>query len=92
MPDNSREAIALLDRAIEAEPQYGRAHALLAWCHSREIVYLWSTNQQEKFFSGAQTAIDATANLINYDPTALAAVGAVISQCMDASPRGPPPM
>ena len=50
---DNREAIALLDRAIEAEPQYGRAHALLAWCHSREIVYLWSTNQQEKSSAGA---------------------------------------
>ena len=33
-------AIALLRKAIATCSDYGRAHALLAWCHSQDMVYL----------------------------------------------------
>ena len=83
---DNREAIAILRKVIETDPLYGRAHALLAWCHSRDIVYLWSADY-EASLKRACAAIDAAANLIGDDPTALAAVGAVISQCLDDLPR-----
>jgi len=83
--DNT-EAIAILGKVVEADPLYGRAHALLAWCHSRDIVYLWSKDYKGSL-KRAGAAIDAAANLIGDDPTALAAVGAVISQCLDDLPR-----
>ena len=33
MADEAAKAIPLLQRALEADPDYIRAHALLAWCH-----------------------------------------------------------
>ena len=83
---DNRDAIAILDRVIETDPQYGRAHALLAWCHSREVVYLWATDHEVSLRRACES-IDAAAGLIGDDPTALAAVGAVISQCLDDLPR-----
>ncbi|MCC7428042.1 MAG: hypothetical protein IT557_14165 [Alphaproteobacteria bacterium] len=80
------EAIALLESAIEADPHYGRAHALLAWCHSQDVVYLWSSDP-EASRQAASRATDATAGLIDDDPVALAAVGAAISQCLEDLPR-----
>ncbi len=35
--EGNRQAIALLKEAIAIDPDYGRAHALLAWCHSQEV-------------------------------------------------------
>jgi len=78
----NRQAIAMLEKAIAAEPGYGRAHALLAWCHSQDVVYLWSADP-EKSRCDARAAVDAAAPLIGDDPTALAAVGAAVSQCLD---------
>lgn len=75
-------AIAMLRQAVEAEPAYGRAHALLAWCHAQSVVYLW-TNDLEADRRAAAQAVEAAAPLIADDPTALAAVGAAISQCLD---------
>jgi TolB-like protein/Flp pilus assembly protein TadD len=80
--EDNRQAIALLEKAIAAEPGYGRAHALLAWCHSENVVYLWSADP-EKSRRAARAAVDAAAALIEDDPIALAAVGAAISQCLD---------
>jgi len=80
------EAIALLESAIEADPHYGRAHALLAWCHSQNVVYLWSSDP-EASRQAARRSIDATAGLIDDDPVALAAVGAASSQCLEDLPR-----
>jgi adenylate cyclase len=37
MPEEAQKAIPLLQRALAAEPDYGLAHALLAWCF--EVVY-----------------------------------------------------
>lgn len=78
----NRQAIDLLGRALAADPSTARAHALLAWCHSQDVVYLWSANP-EKSRDAARAAVDAAAGLIADDPTAMAAVGAAISQCLD---------
>lgn len=78
--ENAR-AIALLKHAIAADPRYGRAHALLAWCHSQNVVYLWTADPEGER-QGARAAIDAAADLIGDDPTAMTAAGAALSQCL----------
>ena len=83
--DNA-QAIAILSNAIATCSDYGRAHALLAWCHSQDQVYLWSANPEASRASAGR-AVDAAAPLIGDDPTALAAVGAAISQSLDDLPR-----
>lgn len=83
--DNA-QAIAILGTAIATCSDYGRAHALLAWCHSQDQVYLWSANPEASRAS-ARRAVDAAAPLIGDDPTALAAVGAALSQSLDDLPR-----
>jgi adenylate cyclase len=34
-PDDSREALRLLDQALRLEPTYAAAHAIAAWCHEQ---------------------------------------------------------
>jgi TolB-like protein/Flp pilus assembly protein TadD len=79
-------AIALLRKAIATCSDYGRAHALLAWCHSQDVVYLWSADLQASRID-AERAIEAAAALVGDDPTALTAIGAAISQCLEDLPR-----
>ena len=38
MPHDAEEALALLDRAIELEPDYAAAHAMIAWCHEQRFL------------------------------------------------------
>jgi TolB-like protein/Tfp pilus assembly protein PilF len=78
----NREAIRLLRRSIELDPDYARAHALLAWCLTQEIVYFWSTDPGEDR-DLALRAIEAAIPCIDDDPTAMAAIGAALSQCGD---------
>jgi TolB-like protein/Flp pilus assembly protein TadD len=72
------EAIAILADALRIDPQYGRAHALLAWCHALKVTYLW-TADPEREVAAARRAIDAAMGLIDDDPTALTAAGAATS-------------
>jgi DNA-binding SARP family transcriptional activator len=78
----NREAIRLLRRSVELDPSYARAHALLAWCLTQEIVYFWSSDPGEDRDRALQT-IDASIRSIDDDPTAMAAIGAALSQCGD---------
>jgi hypothetical protein len=45
-PEGNRQAIALLREAIAIDPDYGRAHALIAWCHAQDVDYLWSSDPE----------------------------------------------
>lgn len=38
MPPDADKALALLDRAIELEPDYAAVHALIAWCHEQRYL------------------------------------------------------
>jgi tetratricopeptide (TPR) repeat protein len=76
------EAIPNLISALRIDPAYGRAHALLAWCHALKVTYLWAPDIAPEIIK-AQGAIDAAAGLIDDDPTALTAVGAATSFCGD---------
>lgn len=75
------QAILLLRQAIEADPAYGRAHALLAWGHSQYVIYLWTKDAAADRRAAARAVEDAI-GLIANDPTALAAAGAALSQCL----------
>ncbi len=79
--DTNNQAIELLQKAIAIDPAYGRAHALLAWCHASKAAYLW-TDQPERELEKARTAVEA-AGSIGDDPTALTAAGSAMSMCGD---------
>jgi len=76
------EAIPILLDALRIDPKYGRAHALLAWCHALNATYLWIT-EPEREVEAARRAVDATAGRIDEDPTALTAAGAATGFCGD---------
>jgi TolB-like protein len=76
------EAIPILQDALRIDPNYGRANALLAWCHALNATYLW-TAEPEREVAAARRAVDATTGLIDDDPTALTAVGAATGFCGD---------
>lgn len=78
----NKQAIPLLKEAITIDSTYGRAHALLAWCYAQNISYVW-TKEPEREFERALKAIEAAADAINDDPTALTAAGGALSQCGD---------
>lgn len=75
--DTNDLAIELLKKAITVDPAYGRAHALLAWCHASNAVFLWA-EQPESELEKAVAAVEA-AGSIGDDPTALTAAGAALS-------------
>jgi TolB-like protein len=83
----NREAISLLREAIANDPSYGRAHALLAWCHSQEVVYFWSSDPEHDR-KCAISAVEAASDGIDDDPTALAAAGAALHQCGELDRAG----
>jgi TolB-like protein len=76
------EAIPILQDALRIDPKYGRAHALLAWCHAINATHLWTADPQCEV-AAALRAIDATTGLIDDDPTALTAAGAARGLCGD---------
>ena len=76
------EAITILQDALRIDPTYGRARALLAWCHALNATYLW-TAEPEREVAAARRAVDATTGLIDDDPTALTAAGAAAGLCGD---------
>ncbi|CDX62684.1 putative adenylate cyclase [Mesorhizobium plurifarium] len=79
--DTNYQAIELLKKATAVDPAYGRAHALLAWCHASNAAYLWA-EQPESELEKARAAVEA-AGSIGDDPTALAAAGSALSMCGD---------
>lgn len=82
----NRAAIALLNQAIAIDPEYGRAYALLAWCHSQNIVYLWSLNSEHER-EAVRQAIGKAAPLIGDDPLAMTAIGAALYQGLNENAR-----
>src|SRR5205085_490100 len=76
------EAIPVLAGALRVDPEYGRAHALLAWCHALNATYLWVA-EPEREVDAARRAVNAATGRIDDDPTALTAAGAAIGFCGD---------
>jgi TolB-like protein/Tfp pilus assembly protein PilF len=82
----NREAIAFLNQAIAVDKHYGRAYALLAWCHSQNVVYLWSADAEAERRL-IRKAIDIAAPIIGDDPLAMTALGAAMSQSLGEHDR-----
>lgn len=76
------EAITLLQDAIRSDSTYGRAHALLAWCHAVKATYVWAAAPEAEH-AMALAAVEAASAAIEDDPTALTAAGAAVSLCGD---------
>ncbi len=76
------EAIPILQAAIQADPHYGRALALLAWCYALRLTYLWTT-EVDREVNEVRELVDKALGLIDDDPTALTAAGAAAGLCGD---------
>jgi TolB-like protein len=76
MPQDADEALALLERAIEFEPDYAAAHAMIAWCHEQR--YLRGGLQEETKEAAVHHARTAIA-LGSDDAAALATAAFVIA-------------
>ncbi|UVC14293.1 BTAD domain-containing putative transcriptional regulator [Mesorhizobium onobrychidis] len=78
--EDNRRAISLLEQAITTDPDYGRAHALLAWGHSQNVVYLWASDPAtERALALAEA--EKASRLTSNDPMALTAIGAALTMC-----------
>ena len=78
MPEDADKALPLLGKAIELEPDYAAAHAIIAWCH--EARYLRGGMQEETRIAALRHARLATAGGSD-DAAALATAGFVIAVC-----------
>jgi adenylate cyclase len=78
MPEDADKALPLLGKAIELEPDYAAAHAIIAWCH--EARYLRGGMQEETRLAALHHARVAIAGGSD-DPAALATAGFVIAVC-----------
>ncbi len=74
--DEATKALALLDKALEIDPDYPLALALAAWCHAQRSIYNWVDDidtTKAKSLANAEKA----ANLSADDPLILAILGTV---------------
>jgi adenylate cyclase len=77
MPEDADKALPLLGKAIELEPDYAAAHAIIAWCH--EVRYLRGGMQEETRLAALRHARLAIAG--GDDAAALATAGFVVAVC-----------
>jgi adenylate cyclase len=76
MPQDAQEGLALLERAVELEPDYAAAHAMIAWCHEQRYLRGGVEEQARRAaVHHARTAIAAGGD----DATALATAAFVIA-------------
>ena len=76
MPEDADKALPLLDKAIELEPDFAAAHAMIAWCHEQR--YLRGGMQEEARNAALRHARQAIA-AGGDDAVALATAGFVIA-------------
>jgi TolB-like protein len=78
MPEHADKALPLLVKAVELEPDYAAAHAIIAFCHEQR--YLRGGMQEETRLAALHHARLAIAGGSD-DAAALAAAGFVIAVC-----------
>src|SRR5947207_1983786 len=78
MPEDADKALALLGKAIELEPDFAAAHAIIAFCHEQR--YLRGGMQEETRLAALRHARQAIA-AGGDDTAALATAGFVIAVC-----------
>jgi adenylate cyclase len=72
----AESALALLDKALEIDPDYPLALALAAWCWAQRSVYSWKKDIGDAK-ARALSLAERAASLSNDDPLILAVLGAV---------------
>jgi adenylate cyclase len=72
----SAQALELLEKALEIDPEYQLALSLAAWCHAQRGVYNW-TDDVAGEQAMARSLAERAANLSSEDPVILAVLGAV---------------
>jgi adenylate cyclase len=72
----SSQALGLLERALQIDPEYPLALSLAAWCHAQRGVYNW-TDDVAGEQAMARSLAERAANLSSEDPIVLAVLGAV---------------
>jgi len=80
------EAIALLNRALALDPQYGLAAALCAWAHAQQIVYNWTSDPGEERRKGLALT-EVAARHAGDDPTGLTALATALMLLEGNVPR-----
>jgi adenylate cyclase len=58
------EALSLIERAIEIDPDFAAAHAELSWIHAQAYGYQWTDDHEESL----RQAIDAAEMAVQFDP------------------------
>jgi TolB-like protein/class 3 adenylate cyclase len=76
-PTDNAEAISLLNRSLQLDPDYALAASLAAWAHGQQVVYNWAEDFTEDRQS-ARRLIETAVRTIGDDPTALTALGSAI--------------
>lgn len=76
-PEDNREAITLLNRALALEPHYGLAAALAAWAHGQQVAYNWTTDFAAERRS-ATDLVETASKQVGDDPTALTALASAM--------------
>jgi len=76
-PADNAEAIALLDRALALDPDYGLAAALAGWAHGQQVVYNWTMDFAAERQAAARH-IETAVRTVGDDPTALTALASSI--------------
>lgn len=77
----NKEAIALLERALALEPDYGLAAALAAWAHGQQVAYNWTEDIAAER-AAAQRLMQSATTLasVQGDPTAMTALASAMMQ------------
>ena len=78
-PADNAEAIVLLTRALELEPNYGLPAALAAWAHGQQVAYNWTTDVAQERRT-AQKLVEQAVMSVHDDPTALPALASAMMQ------------
>jgi tetratricopeptide (TPR) repeat protein len=77
-PENNREALRLLERALVLDPSYAVALGLKAWCHLNAYLRSWAGDDDGERMAGEQAARRALVAGQD-DPAALASGGFVVA-------------
>ncbi len=78
-PEDNAEAISLLARAMQLEPNYGLPAALAAWAHGQQVAYNWAGDADAER-KAAQQLIEHAVMTVHDDPTALTALASAMMQ------------
>jgi tetratricopeptide (TPR) repeat protein len=78
-PSDNAEAISLIERALQLEPDYGLAAALAAWAHGQQVAYNWTSDFDSERKAAAKLIEQAT-QTVHDNPTALTALASAMMQ------------